>query len=518
MARLRRWLYLAHRWLGIALGLLIVLWFASGIVMMYVGYPKLTPAERLAHLPDLELPSECCLAPAEAARLAGHAGRHAPELRLAMVGERPRWIVSGGGHAAAVDAATGEAPPSFGAAGALVAAARFAPDASPRLVETLREDIYTVSRALDPHRPLHLVALDDAAGSELYVSSRTGEVVRDSTRSERAWNWAGAILHWFYPLKGEWMGAWRRDAIIYTSLAGTVLALSGLVVGVLRWRVRGRYRSGSKSPYREGWMRWHHVAGLAFGAVTLTWVLSGLLSMNPWKVFDAGGAKPDAAALAGTTLAGATFALTPREAVARSPFPVRELSVRLFGGRAWYVLHGAGGESRLVDAGDRGAAPFPMLAPEAIEPVAGRLLPGHRPTRIERLDRHDDYYYARRAHTMTGHFERRLPIYRVAYDDPGRTWIHLDPRTGAIVGRLDDRARARRWLFAFLHSFDGWGWTDSRPAWDIALILLSAGGLAVSLSGVVIGWRRLAGRHHAAARRAPAGREQSVTGRATLAS
>ena len=29
------------------------MWFVSGVVMMYVGYPKLTQAERLAHLPPL---------------------------------------------------------------------------------------------------------------------------------------------------------------------------------------------------------------------------------------------------------------------------------------------------------------------------------------------------------------------------------------------------------------------------------------------------------------------------------
>lgn len=512
MARLRRWLYLAHRWLGIALCLLMAMWFFSGIVMMYVGYPKLTPAERLAHLPDLALPEGCCLAPEQAARLAGHAGRRPPELRLAIVADRPYWLVSGEGHAAAsVDAVTGEVPPHFGAAHALRAAARFAPDALPRLLETLEQDIFTVSRALDPHRPLHLVALDDAAGTELYVSSRTGEVVRDSTRSERAWNWAGSILHWFYPLKGEWLGEWRRDAIVYTSLAGTVLALAGLWVGVLRWRVKGRYKGGSKSPYREGWMRWHHIAGLVFGLVTLTWAFSGLLSMNPWKVFDAGGPRPDMAALAGTGLGKASFALAPREAIARAGFPVRELSVRLFDGRAYYVLHGADGTSRLLEAGDAGARPVPLLAEAAIAAVAHRLLPGHRPVRIERLDRHDNYYYARRPHTMTGHFERKLPVWRVAYDDPGNTWIHLDPRTGAVVGRLDDRGRVKRWLFAFLHSFDAWGWPAQRPAWDLALIVLGAGGLAVSVTGVVIGWRRLARRREAAPR------AQSVTGRAAAA-
>lgn len=52
-ARLRRLTYLAHRWLGVGGCLLMLVWFLSGIVMLYVGYPKLTPEERFASLPVL---------------------------------------------------------------------------------------------------------------------------------------------------------------------------------------------------------------------------------------------------------------------------------------------------------------------------------------------------------------------------------------------------------------------------------------------------------------------------------
>ena len=38
MARsLKRWWYVTHRWLGIALCLLFAMWFVSGVVMMYVA-------------------------------------------------------------------------------------------------------------------------------------------------------------------------------------------------------------------------------------------------------------------------------------------------------------------------------------------------------------------------------------------------------------------------------------------------------------------------------------------------
>lgn len=52
-AALRRWLYLGHRWLGMALGWLVLCWFVSGIVMLFVARPQLTELERLTALPAI---------------------------------------------------------------------------------------------------------------------------------------------------------------------------------------------------------------------------------------------------------------------------------------------------------------------------------------------------------------------------------------------------------------------------------------------------------------------------------
>ena len=51
----RRVLIYTHRWLGIAGSLLFVVWFVSGIVMMYAGMPSLTTEERLSHVAVLDL-------------------------------------------------------------------------------------------------------------------------------------------------------------------------------------------------------------------------------------------------------------------------------------------------------------------------------------------------------------------------------------------------------------------------------------------------------------------------------
>ena len=70
MPMFRRWLILIHRYLGIVLSLLFVVWFVSGITMMYAGgMPRLTPQLRLERLPDLDL-ARVRLSPSEAAERA----------------------------------------------------------------------------------------------------------------------------------------------------------------------------------------------------------------------------------------------------------------------------------------------------------------------------------------------------------------------------------------------------------------------------------------------------------------
>src|SRR5262252_2925410 len=48
-----------HRYLGISVGILMLLWFASGIVMMYVGFPRLTEQDRVSVLAPIPWQA-CC--------------------------------------------------------------------------------------------------------------------------------------------------------------------------------------------------------------------------------------------------------------------------------------------------------------------------------------------------------------------------------------------------------------------------------------------------------------------------
>src|SRR5262245_33803474 len=92
MTLFRKSVILAHRYLGIALSLLFVVWFASGITMMYAGgMPRLVPDERLERLPPLDL-SAVRLTPAEAAQ---KADVDAGQTTLLTVMDRPAYRVNG---------------------------------------------------------------------------------------------------------------------------------------------------------------------------------------------------------------------------------------------------------------------------------------------------------------------------------------------------------------------------------------------------------------------------------------
>src|SRR5262245_53607474 len=64
-AFIRRALIFVHRWLGVTLAVLFLLWFPSGIGMMYWDFPGVSEADQLEHGASLN-PASLTLSPAEA--------------------------------------------------------------------------------------------------------------------------------------------------------------------------------------------------------------------------------------------------------------------------------------------------------------------------------------------------------------------------------------------------------------------------------------------------------------------
>jgi hypothetical protein len=499
MTLFRKSVILAHRYLGIALSLLFIVWFASGITMMYAGgMPRLTPDERLERLAPVDLRG-VRLTPAEAAARADVDGNATV---LLTVMDRPAYRVSG----TTVFADTGDVLEEVDATTAATIASRFMnlPASQLHFVGTLDEvDQWTIGQSRQ--LPLHKFQVDDAARTELYVSAWLGEVTMVTTRKTRTLAWLGTIPHWFYfsALRSN-QPLWYQ-VVVWTSGLGVVLALLGLILGVTQYRW-SRPRPSTGIPY-SGWMRWHYITGVIFGVFTLTWVFSGLLSMEPF-----GWATQPGLRIPRDAFTGGDADLTRFAAMDPAKWeqlmdgrPIKEVEFLRIHDEPFYAVRTArvltepwrperlhqpynvSGRlqgNRIFVHADTLTVREEPFSTESIVSRLSQAVPDVPIVESELLQEYDSYYYSRGRQTP-------LPIVRVKFADLDKTWVYVDPEVSQVVARIHRLDRVERWIYNGLHSLDFSFWYNRRPLWDIGVLTLMLGGLASSTIGFFLGIRRL---------------------------
>jgi hypothetical protein len=472
-----RWLILLHRYLGIGVGWLLVVWCLSGIVMMYVGFPELSVTQRARLLPALDL-SACCVYDAGGDDLpidSAHVEMLSPDepvLRVTTSFGRQRVERLGRGQP------LGEITANEALAIASAIAGNGPGAREPEYLRRVDRDQWTVTAQYEPHRPLHLFAANDDAGTQWYVSSATGELVLATTRNQRFWNWVGSVPHWLYPTLLRQNGPLWIQTVIWSSAVGAFLTVIGLFIGIARLK---RRRSGRWSPYR-GVALWHHVLGLVFGVLTLTWVTSGLLSVNPWGLLESGSARGESMTLRGGVL-------TPTDvehwldALTTRPVPAGTTRVELvpFAGAAHVLAYGRDGTVTRLRADSLEPDP---LDPRQLARVAAGIAPEHSIARADLLTGGDEFYFDH-------HRERPFPVYRVILEDDDATRYYIDATTGRLLQKVDPPRRWYRWLFEGLHRFDFNAGMRQRPLWDVLMLVLLAGVTAVCATGTYMGIRFL---------------------------
>ncbi len=448
----------------------MLMWCLSGVVMLFVHYPSLDEGRRVEALQPIAWTS-CCRWPQiaddmaiESATLENLAG--APVLRVRPAGGPEQTIDLGQAQVIShvTDVQAQAVAAGFGSLRAQHSAGR-----------RIDQDQWTVSGEFKRHRPLHLFALADPPGTQIYVSDTTGQAVQLTTASGRFWNWLGAVPHWLYPTLLRRNPALWTQVVIWTSLLGVFLTLTGLYVG---WAAFRPYDDRRWSAYRRVWL-WHHVAGLVFGVLTLAWILSGLVSMNPWGFLDGDGDGSVAARLTGPPHAWRDVRTVVQRLAASPPdVPVVQAEITPFAGRLYILIHRRSGAIERLDAGGR---PAPMTAPD-LAAAAGRIAGGTGARGL--MTREDAYYFSH-------HETARLPVYRVIQNSGERDY--LDPRTGELVAAFGADARGYRWLHQALHRGDFIPGMRRGPAWAAAMLLLLAGVTFGVATGVWLGckavWR-----------------------------
>jgi uncharacterized iron-regulated membrane protein len=482
-ARLIRFAFALHRWSGVVLGLLMLLWCLSGVVMIWAPYPSTTLRShdyRVEGLAPIVLPDRVVLPEIPASATLSSA-------RIEMLGDRPvialAWQEGEQGSRGLFDVSTGGKIEQVGEAEAIEVAqayvARHGITGEPSVKRLSERDEFTVSGYFNSGRPFYEVRLNDSEKTMLYVSSKAGDVRQRTTESLRLWSWLGAIPHWLYFTELRKDAALWTQVVIWTSLAGCFLTLLGLFIGVRQFR--RRHSTGRlASPYR-GAKFWHHMLGLVFGLLVLTFTFSGFASMQPWGWLESGeeaGEAVDRLSGKPATWAEARPALEAQFAALQTAGAETVLlSFSRTEGRPYFLARRADG-SRDRLAADGQAAPFDAAARER----AARLLAGESATPVvDLMTRGDTFYYP-------GAAASDFPIVRVTVPEMDETRFYLDPVSADVRFVADPGARDFRWWHLALHTFDVMG----SPIREIVIFLVMLGVSAVCGLGAWMGLRKLA--------------------------
>ncbi len=429
---------MVHRRLGLVLGPAVLLWFLSGLVLLWVPYPSLTETEWFAAARAIPL-NECC---GSLARVVAHVERTAgiESVRVRMVGERLVAVAQLlDGSLTAVMADDGESifpltreeipdvTRSFAGGGAIEA------------IELIDYDVWTVHQRFDPYRPLWKVQLSGEDRAVLYVASLTGDVVQDTTAEERRWNLVGAVLHWWYLpwLRHQW--AWWDQLVWWLSGIGTVMVVAGGLILGREWA-------------KHGWsgfftVRWrvHRVLGLIAGISACCWMASGWLSMDHGRWFSDGkvNAEDRARFMGGP--------LTLRDMEGLSDFstmmvngPVKEIRLAKLAGIVHIVARTAPSKQAVLTVPSQEGAPRDGFQDEVVKAAARSLL-GDGALTISKRGGNDSRGCLEADDTA---------FLQVETGGSRANGVNVDGRTGAVVECLDSSRRLYHLLFNLLHRWD----------------------------------------------------------------
>ena len=531
-----RLLFQVHRWVGVALALFMTMWFASGLVIIYSGSPIQNRSQQLLHEEPLA-PQSGWLSLGEAwersaparkalsAKLAhnnaamNEGGEEKPgtvkpatekpataktatakpnkkpqqisEARLVRRDGEPVWVVEAGRNKRfAVSAVDGNLQTFSPEKAVKIAAGWLQKDgqaiAPLSYVETVDKAI--ILRNQESYRPFHRIAVADGSGTEIYVSARTGDVISASTTIGRGLYFVGNWLHLFRPIDLFAKGETRRTVLTWAGFTAFLGCLTGLIIGWLRWRPgwfnKQTYSQGRTQPYREFWFKWHFWVGLIGGTLALFWAFSGYIDNNPFKMFtENNNATPaELERYLGEQVPSAMRDWHP-ESLNQNQSDVVELIWRRLGKDATLLAYAP--DAKRTPQQVSGAVQ--QFSDVTLLEGIGRIQKDAKVISTTVLNEYDSYYYPRRNRDPA---DRPLPVLKVELNDAGNSYLYLDAVDGKIILKNDKSRRVMRWIFPGLHYWD-FRWLDHRPLWDAWIVTWILFGLVLSVSSIVIGWKRL---------------------------
>lgn len=474
----KKLLFFIHRWLGLAMSFLFVVWFLSGFVMIYHSFPK----------PKLNYKGQKFINAYDSILNPNQlVNKHkVSAITLEMMNDKAVYRLNGRSNIV-YNALTLEPINELTQQDCQkIVSSNF--KASVTKVKELNDfDQWIPWSYYGSYFPLYKFWLND--GAQVYVSAKTGRIVQETTRLSRLMAWLGPIPHWMYFKKLRLKAALWSSLVIWLSSIGCIVCLSGIIAGILRLkRQRKNKQWYAFSPYKKWWFKWHHIFGFVFGFFVFTFILSGLMSLADvpnWLVKKENGTNYYQLWNESDEILNerqCSFTIVLHDTAFDS---AKKIVWHKVMGNCFYEVYTdffTKPQRIIIDKNQ--VKPMPILTQHEIEGYIKKTLP-HKSYRIAYINSYNQYYSSSKKRKMP------LPVYQIALNDEYKTELYIHPQSGELLKVVNQNSKLKWWLYRGLHCFD-FGWFRQmewlRKGW---LILLSVGGTAVSVTALVLSYSLL---------------------------
>ncbi len=230
--KFKTWVQRIHLWAGLILGIQVLLWMVSGVVMSWFPIELVRGETRAFISPPLELDAQTYASPGGV--IVQAPGATSVELRRFM--GRTVYVASDASGAIAMfDASSGQKlTPLKEADARRIAKQDFVGDGEIARVRLLDYPPQEYRR----ETPVWRVEFDDKMNTRLYISPSSGEV-----RARRNDIWRLYDFFWMLHIMDyEEREDFNNPLVMIAAAAGFVFALSGMIIVVMRL-ARGRYKN-----------------------------------------------------------------------------------------------------------------------------------------------------------------------------------------------------------------------------------------------------------------------------------
>jgi uncharacterized iron-regulated membrane protein len=473
-------LFSLHRITGTFICLLFLMWFVSGLVLIYHPFPNVSQKqkyEKMDALPD-SLPAigeVLKQLPDSAKTIKGLSVRYFQEQALFTIRTKAGDYTVCGEESQVIKPVTCETIDRI---------VKQWVDAPVLKIDTLnKRDIWIMYSRYLQEMPIFKYHFDDPEKHQLYIASRSGEVQQFTNKEQRFFAWVGSIPHKLYiPALRENTDNWIL-ALTIGGVIALIAALSGLYIGVSILRKRYRVKKKWASPYKKSWYKWHHVSGLIFGIFLITFAFSGAMALRKipqWVIKTYGDYRVTDSQLRGKPLPVEDYVLDYRMLKEKYP-QIKRIEWANFQNIPIYHVV-VGDQEMCLDASSSTVREL-YISKSTVEKAVSRIHHENEPFTVTLISEYEEYYLSRKGSLA-------LPVYKVEVDNKDQSRYYIDPKTGDF-NYLNKSRKAKKWVFSGLHYLNI-KWLVERPVWwTITIWTICLGGIVICLSGTYLGFRYL---------------------------